>query len=96
MVPLLLLLLLQVINATLDELIAKCKQLVEEEDVEFSEEFLSEQDPSILHFLIASGALTACLCMLALLWRYHSHHTPTCRGVWVAGCGGRRGGGTSV
>lgn len=46
----------QVINATLDELIAKCKQLVEEEDEEFSEEFLSEKDPSILHFLLASGA----------------------------------------
>lgn len=45
----------QVINATLDELIAKCKQLVEEEDEEFSEEFLSEKDPSILHFLLASG-----------------------------------------
>jgi hypothetical protein len=45
----------QVINLTLDELIAKCKQLVEEEDEEFSEEFLSEKDPSILHFLLASG-----------------------------------------
>lgn len=36
-------------------MIAKCKQLVEEEDEEFSEEFLSEKDPSILHFLLASG-----------------------------------------
>jgi len=27
---------------------------VEEEDEEFVEEFLSEADPSILHFLIAS------------------------------------------
>jgi hypothetical protein len=44
-----------VINTTLDELIAKCKKLVDEEDQEFTEEFLSEQDPSILHFLIASG-----------------------------------------
>jgi beta-ring hydroxylase len=44
-----------VINETLDELIAKCKQLVEEEDMEFNEEFLSEKDPSILHFLLASG-----------------------------------------
>lgn len=29
---------------------------VEEEDEEFVEEFLSKADPSILHFLIASGA----------------------------------------
>lgn len=35
--------------------IAKCKRLVEEEDEEFVEEFLSKADPSILHFLIASG-----------------------------------------
>jgi beta-ring hydroxylase len=28
---------------------------VDEEDAEFVEEFLSEADPSILHFLIASG-----------------------------------------
>ncbi len=40
---------------TLDELIAKCKRLVEEEDEEFVEEFLSKADPSILHFLLASG-----------------------------------------
>ncbi|PSC75082.1 cytochrome P450 superfamily [Micractinium conductrix] len=46
---------LQVIQETLNELIAKCKQLVEEEDEEFVEEFLSKADPSILHFLIASG-----------------------------------------
>jgi hypothetical protein len=46
---------LQVINVTLDELIAKCKALVDEEDAEFEEEFLSEADPSILHFLVASG-----------------------------------------
>lgn len=46
----------QIINATLDELIAKCKALVDEEGKEFEEEFLSEADPSILHFLVASGA----------------------------------------
>ena len=45
---------LQVVNDTLDDLIAKCKKLVEEEDEEFVEEFLSEADPSILHFLLAS------------------------------------------
>ncbi len=32
-----------------------CYGQVEEEDVEFGEEFLSERDPSILHFLLASG-----------------------------------------
>ncbi len=42
------------VNDTLDGLIAKCKRLVEEEDEEFVEEFLSEADPSILHFLLAS------------------------------------------
>ncbi|KAL4447666.1 hypothetical protein ABPG75_004885 [Micractinium tetrahymenae] len=46
---------LEIIQSTLDELIAKCKKLVEEEDEEFVEEFLSKADPSILHFLIASG-----------------------------------------
>lgn len=46
---------LQIISDTLDELIAKCKKLVEDEDEEFVEEFLSRADPSILHFLIASG-----------------------------------------
>lgn len=46
---------LQIISDTLDELIAKCKKLVEEEDEEFVEEFLSRADPSILHFMIASG-----------------------------------------
>lgn len=46
---------LEVISNTLDELIAKCKKLVEEEDEEFVEEFLSRADPSLLHFLIASG-----------------------------------------
>jgi len=46
---------LQIVNNTLDELIAKSKKLVEEEEEEFVEEFLSEADPSILHFLIASG-----------------------------------------
>jgi hypothetical protein len=34
---------------------------VEEEDEEFVEEFLSRADPSILHFLIASGAHSSLL-----------------------------------
>ena len=46
---------LEIINATLDGLIAKCKRMVEEEDQEFVEEYLNVNDPSILHFLIASG-----------------------------------------
>jgi len=46
---------LKMVNECLDGLIAKCKQLVEDEDEAFVDEFLSEKDPSILHFLIASG-----------------------------------------
>jgi beta-ring hydroxylase len=46
---------LQTINETLDTLISRCKALVENEDEDFVEEFLSKADPSILHFLIASG-----------------------------------------
>jgi hypothetical protein len=46
---------LATVNATLDGLIAKCKALVDEEGLEFGEEFLSDRDPSILHFLLASG-----------------------------------------
>ena len=46
---------LKVVNATLDGLIQRCKDLVEEEDQEFVEEFVGKKDPSILHFLLASG-----------------------------------------
>ncbi|GJM87357.1 hypothetical protein PR202_ga03303 [Eleusine coracana subsp. coracana] len=46
---------LSLINNTLDELIAICKRLVEQEDLQFHEEYMNEQDPSILHFLLASG-----------------------------------------
>ncbi|KAG2654974.1 protein LUTEIN DEFICIENT 5, chloroplastic [Panicum virgatum] len=46
---------LKLINTTLDELIAVCKRLVEQEDLQFHEEYMNEQDPSILHFLLASG-----------------------------------------
>lgn len=46
---------LQLINETLDTLILRTKKLVEEEDEEFVEEYLNKADPSILHFLIASG-----------------------------------------
>jgi beta-ring hydroxylase len=46
---------LVVVNDTLNMLIARTKKLVEEEDEEFVEEYLNKADPSILHFLIASG-----------------------------------------
>ncbi|KAK3242080.1 hypothetical protein CYMTET_48208 [Cymbomonas tetramitiformis] len=46
---------LDIINETLDRLVARCKKMVEEEDQEFMEEYLNKADPSILHFLIASG-----------------------------------------
>jgi hypothetical protein len=31
------------------------QRLVEQEDLQFHEEYMNEQDPSILHFLLASG-----------------------------------------
>lgn len=46
---------LEIINETLDTLISRTKRLVEEEDEDFVEDYLNRADPSILHFLIASG-----------------------------------------
>ncbi|KAL3654010.1 hypothetical protein CASFOL_003691 [Castilleja foliolosa] len=46
---------LKLINETLDDLIAICKKMVDEEELQFHEEYMNEQDPSILHFLLASG-----------------------------------------
>ncbi|THU47879.1 hypothetical protein C4D60_Mb09t20300 [Musa balbisiana] len=46
---------LKLINTTLDDLIAICKRMVEQEELQFHEEYMNEQDPSILHFLLASG-----------------------------------------
>ncbi|KAL0549685.1 hypothetical protein IC582_014172 [Cucumis melo] len=46
---------LKLINDTLDQLIAICKRLVDEEELQFHEEYMNDQDPSILHFLLASG-----------------------------------------
>ena len=46
---------LVLVNETLNKLISRCKTLVEEEDEEFVEEYMNTEDPSILHFLIASG-----------------------------------------
>ncbi|ERM98042.1 protein LUTEIN DEFICIENT 5, chloroplastic [Amborella trichopoda] len=43
------------INDTLDSLIDICKKMVESEELQFHEEYMNEQDPSILHFLLASG-----------------------------------------
>ncbi|VFQ83570.1 unnamed protein product [Cuscuta campestris] len=46
---------LKLINETLDDLIATCKKMVDDEELQFHEEYVNEQDPSILHFLLASG-----------------------------------------
>ncbi|CAM6075323.1 unnamed protein product [Sphagnum tenellum] len=46
---------LKLMNETLDNLIATCKRIVEAEDEEFEEEYINDQDPSILHFLLVSG-----------------------------------------
>ncbi|KAG5611295.1 hypothetical protein H5410_022576 [Solanum commersonii] len=46
---------LKLINDTLDNLIAICKRMVDEEELQFHEEYMNEKDPSILHFLLASG-----------------------------------------
>ncbi|KAM0941974.1 putative cytochrome P450 [Dioscorea sansibarensis] len=46
---------LKLVNNTLDDLIAICKRMVEQEELQFHEEYMNEQDPSILHFLLASG-----------------------------------------
>ncbi|KAK9692167.1 hypothetical protein RND81_09G245300 [Saponaria officinalis] len=45
---------LELINDTLDDLIAIFKRLVEEEELQLDEEYMTEQT-SILHFLLASG-----------------------------------------
>lgn len=47
------------------------QEIVKEEDIEFGEEYMSERDPSILHFLLAAGdeVTTPCLspcCALSL------------------------------
>ena len=46
---------LVVVNDTLNMLIDRTKKIVEDEDEEFVEEYMSKADPSILNFLIASG-----------------------------------------
>ncbi|KAL3523404.1 hypothetical protein ACH5RR_016238 [Cinchona calisaya] len=46
---------LKLVNDMLDDLIAICKRMVDEEELQFHEEYMNEQDPSILHFLLASG-----------------------------------------
>ncbi|GMN25976.1 hypothetical protein TIFTF001_001146 [Ficus carica] len=46
---------LKLINDTLDNLIDRCKRMVDEEELQFGEGYMNEQDPSILHFLLASG-----------------------------------------
>ncbi|XP_054803888.1 protein LUTEIN DEFICIENT 5, chloroplastic [Prosopis cineraria] len=46
---------LKLVNDTLDNLISICKRMVDEEELQFHEEYMNEKDPSILHFLLASG-----------------------------------------
>ncbi|KAK8545592.1 hypothetical protein V6N13_066865 [Hibiscus sabdariffa] len=46
---------LKLINGVLDDLVATCKRMVDEEELQFYDEYMNEQDPSILHFLLASG-----------------------------------------
>ncbi|GBG86175.1 hypothetical protein CBR_g41079 [Chara braunii] len=46
---------MDILNDTLDELIDRCRKLVEQEGTEFSEEYVSQESPSILSFLLASG-----------------------------------------
>ncbi|KAI5056312.1 hypothetical protein GOP47_0028130 [Adiantum capillus-veneris] len=46
---------LTLLNETLDELIARCKRMTEEKGLSFGEDFMNNEDPSILQFLLASG-----------------------------------------
>ncbi|KAE9617719.1 hypothetical protein Lal_00027290 [Lupinus albus] len=46
---------LKLINDVLNDLISICKKMVDEEEFQFHEEYMNEKDPSILHFLLASG-----------------------------------------
>ncbi|XP_043718954.1 protein LUTEIN DEFICIENT 5, chloroplastic isoform X1 [Telopea speciosissima] len=46
---------LKLVNDTLDDLIAICKRMVDQEELQFHEEYMNDKDPSILHFLLASG-----------------------------------------
>ncbi|KAI4304213.1 hypothetical protein MLD38_039757 [Melastoma candidum] len=46
---------LKLVNDVLNNLIAICKRMVDEEDLQFNEEYMNEEDPSILRFLLASG-----------------------------------------
>lgn len=44
-----------VVRKTVEELITKCKEIVEAEDEQIDgEEYVNESDPSILRFLLAS------------------------------------------
>lgn len=61
-------------------LLNRCKDLVEEEDQEFVEEFVGKRDPSILHFLLASGDQ---VCYLHLR---QQHALETCRQQTVHTC----------
>ncbi|KAI5059524.1 hypothetical protein GOP47_0025843 [Adiantum capillus-veneris] len=46
---------LKFVNETLNDLISICKKMVDEENLKFEDDYMNERDPSILHFLLASG-----------------------------------------
>ncbi|MCO5578022.1 hypothetical protein L7F22_031860 [Adiantum nelumboides] len=46
---------LMLLNKTLDELIGRCKRMTEAKGMKFGEDFINEEDPSILQFMLASG-----------------------------------------
>ena len=51
------------IRATTEELIAKCKSMVDaEEAASFGEGYINDTDPSVLRFLIASRCVIAWVC----------------------------------
>lgn len=41
-------------------LLVQLQRMVEEEELQFHEDYMNEQDPSILHFLLASGDDVCC------------------------------------
>lgn len=43
------------------------QRMVDEEDVQFEEEYINARDPSILHFLLASGDEVRILCLKQIL-----------------------------
>lgn len=58
--------------------------MVEEEELQFHEEYMNENDPSILHFLLASGDdvwwyFLRQFSILIQFFDQQKFHAPTCR-----------------